>query len=269
MTTMISGRGTLVVRRRAVPHRPTIGLVTADDTPDPESADARAAVLTAVAGWTDRGGLPLRPADLHTRVPISSLPAALSAKVAAHDRLSPAERETWSGSRRWVSGRPWLGPLAQARERALVFVAVDIVGRIVAGVAWPSEYLDDHRIRLDLRTELHEIDEQAHRLAALRHEAGTAVEDRHGPVLTHGWDSLVDRVAALLVYANRLAALDSRLTHRAADGRAALTDEPAAGLVAGSARDELATDHLRALADDLRHLADDVTNSSTSHRNAT
>jgi hypothetical protein len=251
------------------PHRPTIGIVAADDTPDPEPAAARTAVLAAVAGYADRGGLPLRPADLHTRAPISRLPTALTAKADAGDRLSTTERETWSGSRRWVSRRQWLGPLAQAPERALVFVAVDVVGRIVAGAAWASAYLDDHRIRLDLMTELHEIDEQAHRLAELRHRAGPAVEDRHGPVLTHGWDTLVDRVAALSVYANRLAALESRLAHRAADERAALTDEPAATLVAGSARDELATDHLRALADDLRHLDPDVTNSSTSRRSAT
>jgi hypothetical protein len=244
-----------------------------DGTPDRELAAARAVILAAVA-TTGRGGLPLRPADLHTRMPMNRLPSELAAKVGGGARLSTVERETWSDARRWVSQRQWLGPLVQASERALVFVAVDVVGGIVATQAWESQYLDDHRIRLDLMTELHEIDEQAYRLAELRQHAGPAVEDRHGPVLTQGWDALVDRVATLSLYANRLAALESRLAEQAAGARAALSDESAAVLVAGAVRDELATDHVRALADDLLAQTGDaqageITSSSTSHRNAT
>jgi hypothetical protein len=238
----------------------------ADKPPDRVFAAARAVILAAVA-TTGQGGLPLRPADLHTRAPLNRLSGELAAKIGTGLRLSTIERESWSHARRWVSARQWLGPLAQTSERALVFVAVDVVGGIAASAAWESPHLDDHRIRLDLMTELHEIDEQAYRLARLRHEAGAVVQDRHGPVLTQGWDALVDRVAALSMYADRLAALESRLAELAAGARAALTDDPAAGLVAGAVRDELATDHLRALADDLRAL--EVTNSSTSHRNAT
>jgi hypothetical protein len=241
---------------------------SADETPDRAFEAARAVILAAVA-TTTQGGLPLRPAELHTRAPLNRLPAELAAKVGGGARLSTIEREAWSDARRWVSMRQWLGPLAQTSERALVFVAVDVVGGIVASAAWESQHLDDHRIRLDLMTELHEIDEQAYRLAELRDQAGPAVEDRHGPVLTQGWDALVDRVAALSLYADRLAALESRLAQQAAGERAALADGPAAVLVAGAVRDELATDHLRALADDLGQPDGDVTNSSTSHRNAT
>lgn len=208
---------------------------------DAELAAARDAVLDAVHTALRRGGLPLREAGLHA---------------------PPADGKRTAYV--WRSRQAWLGPLVQSAERALLFAAVDVVERIVTSPAWTSPYLDDHRIRLDPASELDEIDDQALRLAQLRHELG-----EHEP-LTPGWPALVDRVAALRLYANRLLALESELARQAAADRAALLDLNAATLAAGAARDELATDHVRALAEDLRYRTPgEITNSGTSHRNAT
>jgi hypothetical protein len=153
--------------------------------------------------------------------------------------------------RSWQSAQPWLGPLAQSPERRLTFVAVDIVAGITHSQTWASDYLDDHRIRLDLATELDEIDEQAYQLASLRHQLGDRPPDHHADVLNQSWNTLVDRVTALRVYADRLRALESVLTHHATDDRTALADAATASLIAGSVRDELASDQVRSLADDL------------------
>jgi len=145
-----------------------------------------------------------------------------------------------TGGVAWQSAQQWLGPLAQSRERRLVFVAMDTVARIAGTDAWSSPDLDEHRIRLDLLAELDDIDAQAHRLAELREQAG----DHPADVLTQGWDALVDRVSALSAYADRLAALESTPA-------VAPTDDTATQLLAGSVRDELASDHVRGLTRDL------------------
>jgi hypothetical protein len=170
-------------------------------------------------------------------------------------RLSRRSLSRRESSASWQSRQSWLGPLAQSRERRLVFVAVDTVARIARSDAWASEYTDDHRIRLDLVTELDQIDEQAYQLAALRHRLGDQPDEHHAAALDQSWDALVDRVSALSAYADRLAALASERAVRA-------DDDAAARLIAGTVRDELA-------AGQLRDLTDDVTNYGTSHRNAT
>lgn len=209
----------------------------------PEEAEltaARDAVLGAVRRSLAQGGLPLREPELHA-------PPSTGKRAAYF----------------WRSRQQWLGPFVQSPERALLFTAVEVVGRIVGSAAWASPYLDDHRVRLDPALELDEIDDQALRLARLRHELGQPEP------LPHGWPALVDRVAALHLYANRLLALESELARQAAADQAAWLDVNAATLAAGAARDELATDHVRALADDLPRAPGEITNSSTSHRNAT
>jgi hypothetical protein len=163
-------------------------------------------------------------------------------------RLGQDDRRALQEARTWQSRQSWIGPAAESRERRLVFVAVDIVAGIVGSEAWASRYLDEHRIRLDLASELDEIDEQAHRLARVRAESPGA------EAVSQGWDAVVDRVAALSLYAERLRDLTSELERRAVEERAALADEQAATLVAGSVRDELAADHVRALTEDLRDL---------------
>lgn len=119
----------------------------------------------------------------------------------------------------WESSQPWPVSLAQSAERRLVFVAVDVVARIAQSPAWASP-------SLDLAAELDEIDAQAYRLA-----------QAEGEVHRQGWDALVDRVSALSDYADRLAVLETE--------PAPTMDDP--HLLAGSARDELATDHVRRL----------------------
>ena len=150
----------------------------------------------------------------------------------------------------WESTQPWPVALAQSPERRLVFVAVEVVARIAGSAAWGSSYLDDHRIRLDLVTELDEIDAQAYRLAQ-SHE--------HPDVHRQGWDALVDRVSALSAYAERLVALENVPASGVAD------DDAAAHLLAGAVRDELATDQVRGMTRDLP----EITSSDSSHRNAT
>lgn len=157
----------------------------------------------------------------------------------------------------WRSRQAWLGPVAQSRERRLVFVAVDTVARIARSSAWASDDLDDHRIRLDLVTELDEIDDQAFQLAVLRRKLGGQPDEQHAAALRRSWDALVDRVSALSAYADRLAALRS-------EQNAVAADSAVARLLAGTARDELASEQVRDLT-----ATTDVTNYGTSHRNAT
>lgn len=151
---------------------------------DAELAAARATVLESIRRSLADGGLPLWTADV----------------------VAPG----------WRSQSGWLGPLAQTEERALVLVAVDIVRRVAASPAWLS--LDDHGTRLDPATELAEIDLRAYELAVLRRQLG----DRPDSVLAGSWTALVDRVAALAVYAERLRELET-------EPPAELPDEPVAG----------------------------------------
>jgi hypothetical protein len=110
-------------------------------------------------------------------------------------------------------------------------------------------------------TELDEIDGQAYQLAALRHQLGERLDEQHAAALGQSWDALVDRVSALSAYADRLAALESE--------HAAIADDDAtARLLAGTVRDELASEQLRDLAAGAGDPTD-ITNYGTSHRNAT
>jgi hypothetical protein len=193
-----------------------------DGVRESELTAARATVLDTVRRSLAEGGLPLRPADM--------------------------------GMRGWRSQPGWLGPLAQTEERALVFVAVDVVRRVATSPAWQS--LDDHRVRLDPANELAEIDRRAYELAVLRRQLG----DRRDTVLEGSWTALVDRVAALAIYAERLRELET-------EPAAELADEHVTRLMAGAAGDELAAGHVRDLAGELA--TGDVTNSGTSRRSAT
>jgi hypothetical protein len=157
----------------------------------------------------------------------------------------------------WQSVQPWIGQHTQSPERRLVFVAVDTVARIAGSAAWSSPYLDDHRIRLDLVTELDDIDAQAYQLAELRSRTGG--QGHHEEVLRQGWDALVDRVSALSNYADRLAGLAPELARRAEADRAAHADDAAARLLAGSVRDELASDQVRGLTRDLPEVPPAIT----------
>jgi hypothetical protein len=231
-------------------------------------AAARDVVLAAVRGALGNGGLSLRPPDVYTDWPMSPL-YTLFAKHHAGQRFTAPERDTWHDARVWRSNPAWLAMHGQTRERALVFVIVDVVEGIAGSVTWRSPYLDEHRIRLDLLTELADVDRQAYELAELRHQLSndTTADGRHDVVLARSWAALVDRVASLTIYADRLRALETVHAQRAATELAERAEEQVAKVVTGWANDELAAGQVVALAGELHNEA--LTNSETSHRNAT
>jgi hypothetical protein len=170
-------------------------------------------------------------------------------------RLTSADRHNLHETKRWQSRQGWIGPQSGSAERRLVIVARDLVERIVASPAWVSGQLNTHRTQLDLAEELDQIDEQAFGLAVLRAQlrAGLPVPgDQRAVAAEQGWQLLVDRVAGLWIYADRLSQVQQELARQAAEYDAAFADGQVARLVAGSVRDELAADTLRSLSDELR-----------------
>lgn len=186
------------------------------------------------------------------------LGAGAVARYAAGDplRLSTADRRTLAAARYWQSRQGWIGPLSGSPERRLVLVARDLVERIVTSPAWTSGQLDGHRTQLDLAAELDQIDEQAYQLAQLRatltgSSDPVSTPDQSDDALAQGWQALVDRVAALAVYASKLGGLDRQLADKQAADRLLRADQQIAALLAGAARDDLAADQLRALTEEL------------------
>lgn len=169
-------------------------------------------------------------------------------------RLTHDERHALHETKRWQSRQNWIGPLSGTLERRLVIVARDLVERIVASPAWVSGQLAAHRTQLNLRAELDQIDEQAFGLAALRAQLAAGVRvpgDQRAVAVEQGWQRLLDRVAGLAVYAQRLDGVHQRLAREAAEYDATYADGTVARLVAGAVRDEFAADTLRSLSDEL------------------
>ena len=169
-------------------------------------------------------------------------------------RLTHDERHALHQTKRWQSRQNWIGPLSGSIERRLVIVARDLVERIVASPAWASGHLAAHRTRLNLSAELDQIDEQAFGLATLRAQLAASVQiagDQRAVAAEQGWQRLVDRVAGLAVYAQRLDGVQQRLAREAAEYEAAYAEGTVARLVAGTVRDELAADTLRSLSEEL------------------
>lgn len=169
-------------------------------------------------------------------------------------RLTHEERHALHQTKRWQSRQNWIGPLSGSVERRLVIVARDVVERIVSSPAWISGQLAEHRTRLNLGAELDQIDEQAFGLAALRAQLAAGVRvtgDQRVVAVEQGWQHLLDRVASLAVYADRLVNVQQRLAREAAEHEANHADGTVAKLVAGAVRDELAADTLRSLSDEL------------------
>ena len=244
--------------------------------PPPAVEAAQLRVLAAVARSAANSSL--RPPALLAARPMRPLPAPLAAKLAARSaagldpagtdrprgrrrrfardplRLSRAERRTTQNSRSWASRQPWIDGRSASRERALVTVAADTVARICATAAWESPHLDGHRHRLDLAAELDQIDAQAFSLAAAP-QPDARVEQM--------WLAIVDRVAALDIYADHLAALDRRLT---ALDHALRGDTQAAELSVGALRDAHAGDAIGALVEELAGLAAAVTEVDHAHQ---
>lgn len=169
-------------------------------------------------------------------------------------RLTHEERHALHQTKRWQSRQNWIGPLSGSIERRLVIVARDVVERIVSSPAWTSGQLAEHRTRLNLGAELDQIDEQAIGLAILRAQIAAGVQvagDQRAVAIEQGWHRLVDRVAGLAVYADRLIGVQQRLARQAAEYEATYAEGTVAKLVAGAVRDELAADTLRSLSDEL------------------
>jgi hypothetical protein len=169
-------------------------------------------------------------------------------------RLTHEDRHALHQTKRWQSRQNWIGPLSGSIERRLVIVARDLVERIVASPAWSSGHLAAHRSQLNLAYELDQVDEQAMGLATLRAQLASGVRvpgDQRAVAIEQGWHRLVDRVAGLAVYAERLDGIQQQLAQEAAENDAAYADGTVARLVAGAVRDELAADTLRSLSDEL------------------
>jgi hypothetical protein len=177
-------------------------------------------------------------------VPLAAV-ALLGARIAArgHDRLTLADRRAISAASRWESRQSWTGPLATCRERGLVIAAARAAERIARSPGWRSGRIDEQRVRLDLGAELDQIDDQAHRIAAARHEHG-AVPPGGAPVLDAAWETTLNRVAALTAYAGRLDGLEQRRAAALTAEGDPVRDED---LLAGAARDEFAMQELTAL----------------------
>lgn len=159
-------------------------------------------------------------------------------------RLSPSDLKAIRLASQWRSPHAWAGPLAHTRERALVVAAIRAAGRVVASAAWQSGRLDEHRVRIDVATELDEVDAQAARVADARYEGssgGIALERPADPVVDEAWETLVTRVAALTCYADSLDGL------AAGQMRAPADPVRDADLLGGSFQDELAAQDLGAL----------------------
>jgi hypothetical protein len=177
--------------------------------------------------------------------------AGVSTGYLMSDRLRMAtnERRELQADRSWHSQQPWIGELTQTPERRLVAQAQDAVARLVGAPAWSSAAFDGHRVRLDLKAELEEIDAQAYQLAAAdpeRRANGAPPPEPTAPaVIAHrsARDALGRRVDALSAYADAVSALAPELPA----GESEADDAHVRRALAATVRDEFATDQWTAL----------------------
>jgi len=170
-------------------------------------------------------------------VPLAAL-AVLGARYGGN-RLTMADRARVAAASKWRSRQDWSGPLGMGDERGLVIAAVHAAGRIAATPGWRSGRLDEQRVRLDLATELDQIDDQAHRIATAR------VAGHPGTAADAAWTAALDRVAALTAYADELDGTAQRQREAAAAvGGDPVRDEQ---LLTGATLDGFALENLVAL----------------------
>ena len=81
-------------------------------------------------------------------------------------RVTSAERRELVADRSWHSVQPWTGELAHTSERRMLAQAQAAVTSLVGAPAWSSSAFEEHRLRLDLKAELDEIDRAAYQLAS-------------------------------------------------------------------------------------------------------
>src|SRR4051812_17468865 len=176
-------------------------------------------------------------------VPLAALAVIGSRAGKDPTRLTAGDRLAIASASRWKSRQSWTGPVAYGSERGLVIAAAEAAQRIAGSPAWRSGRLDEQRVRLDLAGELDQIDEQAHRIATARANTGP-VGPGTDTAVDAAWDAAVDRVAALTAYANELDGYAQRRREELARQGDPVRDTH---LLAGSAQDEIALEHLLAL----------------------
>lgn len=177
-------------------------------------------------------------------VPLAAL-AVIGGGLLRHDqgRLTPAEGRAVAAASRWDTNQQWTGPLAYCTERGVVIAAAREAERIARNPRWRAGTFGEPRIRLNLAAELDQIDNQAHRIAVARHGqgAGPATDTA---VVESAWDATVNRVAALVAYADNLDGLTARSAAAIPGGGDPVRN---ADLLTGSVRDEFAVEQLVAL----------------------
>jgi hypothetical protein len=161
-------------------------------------------------------------------------------------RMATSERRELVADRSWHSQQPWLGQLTQTSERRLVAQAQDAVTRLVGAPAWTSHAFDGHRLRLDLKAELDEIDDQAYRLAASA-SAGNVAAAPDMTTTDAARAALRRRVEALSAYADAVLALPAA----PAPTIAAAGDDQLREALTATVRDEFATEQWTALRREL------------------
>ena len=160
-------------------------------------------------------------------------------------RMSSAERRELVADRSWQSHQAWTGVLADTPERRLVAQAQDAVIRLVRAPAWSSPGFEEHRLRVDLKAELDEIDRQAHDLAVGRPPAAAGRDDVGAGERT----ALRGRVDALSAYADAVSAVGpahDRYQRPVDEG-----DGDAHRALTATVRDEFATDRWTQLSQEL------------------
>jgi hypothetical protein len=133
-----------------------------------------------------------------------------AAYYAGHDplRLSKAQRRELDRARQWHSPRSWTGSRAASEPRRLVEVAIDAAEQAAATAIWATPYLDQQAIRIDLAAEIDAIDEQAYALVTLDEQRSASLgSPEQRSAREQSWTTLVDQCAALVQYAQELAAL--------------------------------------------------------------
>jgi hypothetical protein len=163
-------------------------------------------------------------------------------------RLTTDDRRELNQSRSWQSRQPWMGPRSASAEFRLVAVAHRAVQQLADSPAWASRFLSEHRLRLNLIQELDAIDYQACQLAVLREANGDAAD------LNPAWASLVDRVARLRHYRDRVIGLNAHVDQLDVAARASQLDAQLRQLAVGSAMDQFAAESVRSLSADLERL---------------
>ncbi|AOW93333.1 hypothetical protein BFN03_13585 [Rhodococcus sp. WMMA185] len=152
-----------------------------------------------------------------------------------------------------------------ARIDRLLAVAIGISNAIPETRAWGTEYLDTHRVQLNLVEEREQIVQHCLALRIATDRLGSEPAGKSAAARTAQrafavtrkqldlvWTRLTERVAVLNEYLDSLIALDSELEHYEAARRALSVDDEIGALLANAVGDEVSAEHMRDLRDQTR-----------------